>query len=289
MVRPSARVVVSWHSDIVRQKRALRLYRPFLARFLDRADWVVAATPNYVQSSPFLGSCRHKCTVIPYSVDANRFTLTPEVEARVGFVRDREQMPIVLFVGRLVYYKGVEYLIEAMKDIEGTLVIIGEGPLEPRLRALAKELGLAQRVKFLKPMAEEELVSYYHACDLFVLPSVERSEAFGIVQLEAMACGKPVVSTELGTGVSFVNQHTKTGLVVPPRDPADLAYAIQSILGNPAIQEEYGRFAKARVERDFGPERMVSRTASVYEALLARRRTPSDLEDIGCHAEGILD
>lgn len=134
---------------------------------------------------------------------------------------------------------------------------------------LATELGLAKRVTFIGEVPEEELPLYYHTCDIFVLPASERSEAFGIVQLEAMACGKPVICTELGTGTSYVNIHGLTGLVVPPRDPAALAGAIERLLSDRGLREEMGQRAKERVEKEFSHERMINSTLALYEEVFS--------------------
>ncbi len=277
LARPNAKVVVTWHSDIVRQKRALWIYNPLLVRFLRRADWIIATSPDYIEGSQLLQKFRHKCSVIPLSVDLKKFALTPKIKAKADSIRKAEENKIILFVGRLVYYKGLEYLIKAMKNIDAKLIIIGEGPLEPQLRALVRDGGLLEkRVRILKHVDEEELISYYHACELFVLPSVERSEAFGIVQLEAMACAKPVVSSDLPTGVKFVNQDRKTGLIVPPSDSEALARAINHLLQNPEIGREYGQFAKARVMREFSEEVIVKRIIQLYENLLANNHPPAN-------------
>ena len=140
----------------------------------------------------------------------------------------------MLFVGRLVYYKGLEYLIEAMRWVpDAVLVVVGTGPLRGRLQRLSEQwLGCPGKVVFLGAVAEHDLCAWYHACDVFVLPSVELSEAFGLVQLEAMACAKPVVTTDLPTGVTYVNQHGHTGLVVPRRNSRALAEAINILLDN---------------------------------------------------------
>ena len=126
----------------------------------------------------------------------------------------RDGLPSVLCVGRLVSYKGVEFLIRALESIKARLWIIGSGPLEASLKNLAREKGLADRIEFLGQLSDEEVVRYYHACDVFVLPSITNAEMFGVVQLEAMACRKPVISTNLPTGVPWVNQHGKTGYVL---------------------------------------------------------------------------
>jgi rhamnosyl/mannosyltransferase len=147
-------------------------------------------------------------------------------------------------------------------------VIVGEGPLLPELRAQTERLGLADKVHFRPNLSQEDLAAHYHACDVFVLPSVAITEAFGLVQLEAMACGKPVIATDLPTGVVYVNRHLETGLIVPPRDPAALAAAISQLLGDPALRRRLGEAARARVMREFTADVYAANVAEVYEEML---------------------
>ena len=175
-------------------------------------------------------------------------------------------LDFILFVGRLNYYKGLQYLIEATKEIAANLVIIGEGPLKNSLRNKAKELGIEGKIFFLPFMTQEELVNFYKTCSVFVLPSIFKSEAFGLVLIEAMACGKPVISTDIGTGTSFVNQDGVTGFVVPPKDSQALAQAIKKILENKKLAQELGRNGLERVRKKFSLEKMLEKTAYVYKA-----------------------
>lgn len=272
LVQPKKKIVVTWHSDIIHQRFLLRLYRPFLLRFLERADLILPTSPNYIESSSFLRLFREKCYPVPLGIDLSQFKLTPKVDEQARKIRGRfgNNRPVILFIGRLIYYKGIEFLIEAMKEIDANLVIIGGGRLEARLKKQAAQPGLRSKIFFLKPVKDVELAAYYYACDLFVLPSVERSEGFGIVQLEAMACGKPVVSTDLPTGVPFANQHEKTGLVVPPRDPAALSKAINQLLSDAGLREKYGKYAQGRVKREFTKEVVAQRVLAVYKEMLEK-------------------
>ena len=260
--------VVTYHSDIVRQKVALEFYRPFLRRMLQRVDLVIASSPNMVEHSPFLSEVSHKCRVVPFGIDVDRFAATPEVEHRATELRAGHDRPIVLFVGRLIYYKGAEVLVRAMANVNADLVMIGSGPLERELRELAAEVKVAGRVTFLGGQPLDELVAWYHAADVFCLPSIARSEAFGLVQLEAHAAGTPVVSTDLTTGVPFVNQHEETGLVVPPEDSRALAEALRTLVGDEALRAQYGARALERVRAGFTIERMVDDTLGVYREAL---------------------
>jgi len=269
LAKPEGKIVVTWHSDIVRQKIGRFFYQPFLIKFLEKADVIIATSPNMIESSPYLRRFREKCTVIPLGIDVKKFELLEEEKKRVEEIKKKYsyEKGIVLFVGRLIYYKGVEYLITAIKDVDGVCLIIGEGKLRKKLEKMSDKLGLSSKVYFLGSVSDEELPMYYHACDIFCLPSVAKSEAFGIVQLEAMACGKSVVSTSLPTGVPFVNQDKKTGIVVQPKDPQALANAINTLLDNPTLREKYGKYAKERVKREFAREVMVEKILRVYRGL----------------------
>ncbi len=262
------RTVITYHSDIVRQKSLLRLYAPFLRRSLARADRIIATSPQYVATSPFLAPHVDKCTVVPYGIDIACFTAADS--AQVAPIRARYGSPLILFVGQLRYYKGVEYLIRAMPQVAGCALVVGSETTTrlAELEQLAQSLGIADRVLFLGEKSSE-LPAFYHACDVFVLPSVERSEAFGIVQIEAMAAGKPVVCTELGTGTSYINQDGITGLVVPPRDAAALAAAINRLLADADLRHRLGQAAQERAQREFSYRIMVERVVQVYQLVLS--------------------
>lgn len=268
LTRPKSRLVVWWHSDIVRQKNVLRLYRPFLLRFLRRADKIIVATPQHIESSNFLWAFKSKCQIIPFGIDTKRFQINGEIECQMGRIRREHGDRIVLFVGRLIYYKRVEYLIRAMKNVAGKLLLIGQGPLESKLRTVIAELRLENKVVFLGKLSDQEMLSYYHSCDVFVLPSIAKSEAFGIVQLEAMACGKPVVNTSLPTGVPQVSIDGKTGITVPPKDADSLAEAVNTLLNNKSLKEEYGRNGLMRIRNHFTTEKVADMTLQVYKDVL---------------------
>jgi rhamnosyl/mannosyltransferase len=261
------RTVITYHSDIVRQKTLLRFYSPVLRRALQHAQCIIATSPRYAQTSLFLAPQLDKVSVIPYGIDIARFSSADP--SRVAAIRAQYGSPLILFVGQLRYYKGVENLIRAMTQLPGRALLIGSETTTRRteLDSLAHELGVADRVIFLGEH-DADLPAYYHASDVFVLPSIERSEAFGIVQIEAMAAGLPLISTELGTGTSWVNVHGETGLVVPPRDPAALAAAINTLLGNADQRRAMGEAARARAQAEFTVERMVDRVCAEYERLL---------------------
>ena len=260
--------VITYHSDVVRQKWLLRLYRPLLWRVLCQADRIIATSPLYIESSPFLRAWREKCVVIPLGIDLTPFQRVDERRARQ--LRRRyggEKCPLILFVGKLRYYKGLQYLIEAMKTVEARLLVAGTGPMEGTWRRLTEREGLAGKVLFLGQVPDDELPPLYRACDLFVLPASERSEAFGAVLLEAMASGLPVVSTELGTGTSYVNRDGETGLVVPPRDPQALAQALRTLLADGELRRQMGERGREWARR-FSKEGMAQAVIRLYASLL---------------------
>jgi rhamnosyl/mannosyltransferase len=268
------KVVISWHSDIIRQKNLLKLYRPFLDRIVARADAIVAATPAHFSSSTQLGAYRDpgRLRVVPYGIDFAPFETPHAVAAGVALRRKWNRRFVIFAIGRHVYYKGFEFLIRAMHQVrdDAVLVLGGTGPLSDGLKRLASESGVADRVMFTGRIPEEELPAYYHAADVYCMSSVEQSEAFGLVQVEAMACRKPVVSCELGNGVSYVNQHGVTGLVVPPRDPAALAGAINQLFEDQALREKLGQQGYARAKREFTLENMWGGMLGVYREVLGR-------------------
>ncbi|HLF28888.1 MAG TPA: glycosyltransferase [Anaerolineae bacterium] len=262
-----AQTVITYHSDIVRQKTLRRVYRPLLWRVLARADRIIATSPRYIDTSPFLQRFRDKCTVAPLGVDLNRFAAADP--ARVASIRNQlTNQPtrhVILSVGKLRHYKGFDTLIEALPDLlDARLVIVGSGPLEDTLRECATLCSVADRVTFAGEVPDADLPAYYHAADLFVLPANARAEAFGAVLVEAMAAGLACVTTEVGTGTSWVVQDGVTGLVVPPRDPALLAQAIRSLLANADRRRQMGQAGIARARAQFDEQAMIERVHAVY-------------------------
>ena len=263
----SRRFVLTYHSDIVRQRVLGTLYGPLLHLVLRRAHLIAVASPSYVNSSPYLSRVPEKCRVIPYGIDLTRFASTPAVEAAAAELRARYgPRPLLLFVGRLRHYKGLHVLITAMRDVDGHLLVIGSGPMESEWRSQVTTLGLGERITFLGDCSDDEVLAALHAATVFVLPSTNRAEAFGIVQLEAMACGLPVVCTELGTGTSYVNVDGETGFVVPPDDPPALAATLTRILRDDTLRRRLGAAALARC-----PARVLTRDdAGADDCVLSR-------------------
>jgi glycosyltransferase involved in cell wall biosynthesis len=270
------KLVISWHSDIVRQQRWMIGYQPFLDNIVGRADAIVAATPSHFSTSTQMGACRDESRkhVIPYGIDLRPYQPTAESIRKAAKIRDRYPGKRLVFgVGRHVYYKGFEYLIRAMSQIPDAVAIIGgSGPLTGAYTSLVAESGLGGSVDLVGRIDDADLPAYYQAADLYCLSSVEKSEAFGIVQLEAMASGKPVVCCQLDNGVNYVNLDEVTGLAVPPRDPQALAQAINRLLADDALRAHMGAAALARVQEQFSMEKMGRSTLDVYQRVLGDRR-----------------
>src|SRR6185436_9399810 len=186
-------VVATYHSDIVRQQFVAKAFDPSLQFFLKRCDSIMATSSRYVETSPILADYIDRCRIIPYGIPIEQFSAYDPAEAER--IRRQYGSRLIISVGRLIYYKGFMHLVEAMRNIDGHLLIVGEGHLREELEKQARANQVAHKITFLGEVHNDDIVPYYHAADVFALASVARSEAFGIVQLEAMACGKPVVNT----------------------------------------------------------------------------------------------
>lgn len=261
--------VVTYHSDVVKQQAILRFYRPFMQQMLQGAARILPTSENYIHSSPVLRPLAQQCTVVPLSVEAERFQRAKPLVARSAW-------PTLLFIGRHRYYKGVGDLIKAMPQVQARLLIGGDGPMRQAWEGLSQQLAVEDRVHFLGDVADADLPGLYASADIFVLPSNARAEAFGIVLLEAMAAGLPCVTTEVGTGSSFVVQDGVTGLVVPPEQPAQLAQAIQRLLDDSELRRTMGAAGQVRVQQLFTVEKLLARVTAVYEAVLGENAA-SDL------------
>ena len=262
------RIVVSWHSDVVKQKKLMLIYKPFMRWLLRRADAVIVATEGHINGSEHLPEYREKCAVVPYGIRPEDYLSIERRPVLTERATDKTAVK-VFFTGRLVYYKGVDVLLRAFSKVKGCeLFIAGEGDLEPELREYARKRGLDGRVHFLGFLPEEELRQAYADCDIFVLPSVARSEAFGIVQLEAMVYGKPVINTDLPSGVPHVSLDGITGLTVPPSDAGALAKAVNTLAADPGLRERYGKAAAERVSSVFNEKEVIKR---LYKVLSGRR------------------
>jgi rhamnosyl/mannosyltransferase len=238
----------------------MRFYQPLLNWLLRRASRIVVATPPQLEHSPVLPRYRSKCAVIPFGLDLARFLTPPEPTGGIETARALAGgRPILLNIGRLVGYKGQRHLIEALRHTGAVAWLVGSGPLRGELEQVARDHGVADRVRFWGEVPDDLLPRLLHACDVFVLSSITPNEAFGLVQVEAMACGKPVICGQLASGVPYVNQHGHTGLVVPPGDVPALAKAIRTLGDNPGLRQTLGDAGRARAIAEFSLERMIDR------------------------------
>ncbi|MGE5815044.1 MAG: glycosyltransferase [Acidobacteriota bacterium] len=265
--RYGGRLVVTYHSDVVRQQWRAAPFTPILHAALRRACTILVTSRAYVETSTVLQRFRSRCQVVPYGIPTARFERVDD--AQIAALRARFGDRMVLATGRLVYYKGFDVLIEAMRHVSGHLVVIGDGPLLSSLNSRAQQLGVAAKVTFTGEIGNHELAPFYSAARVFVLPSVARSEAFGIVQLEALACGTPVVNTNLPSGVPEVSLDRVTGLTVPPKDPQALARAMTTLLDDPDLRARYGAAGRARVASEFTDVVMGERIRRVYADALS--------------------
>lgn len=260
------KVILHWHSDIIRQKQFLRLYLPLQNWLLKRADVVIGTSPVYLKNSPYLKDVQHKTASLPIGVDA----MKPDKAITERIRRQYGNRKIIFSLGRLVHYKGFRYLIDAATYLNDDYVVLigGTGPLRAELENQITRLGLRNKVYLLGRISGAELPSYYDACRLFCLSSIQKTEAFAIVQIEAMACGKPVVATRISqSGVSWVNAHGESGLDVFPESPGELADAIMKISDDEVVYQSFAHRARKRYETYFTKERMIDNCLEIYNNL----------------------
>ncbi|MDE6903847.1 MAG: glycosyltransferase [Lachnospiraceae bacterium] len=264
------KIVVWWHSDVVRQKKLMMLYKPVMKIFLNRADAIIVATQGHIDGSQYLKPYAHKCVVIPYGVNPAIEKKADEwFEKTKNKPENKKDVPVTfLFVGRFVYYKGCKILLEAFRKVKNArLIMIGSGIMEKELKELAVSYGIEDRVIFTGNVSDDELEEYFANCDVFVLPSIVRSEAFGLVQIEAMAYGKPVINTNLPSGVPYVSIHNETGLTVEPEDAGGLATAMQWMVDHPKERIEMGKRARLRVKEKYQICGMLKNVLDLYKRL----------------------
>ncbi len=268
------KLVLYWHSDVVRQKKAMLFYKPLMNWTLKRADAIAIATQGNIDGSPYVKPFESKCVRIPFGLRK-----AWEKKSDCYWERRTESKDStlrLLFIGRLVYYKGCSILMAAMGELKkklGTeinqveLAIVGTGVLEQEMKQQAEQEGLEGAIRFLGKISDEEMEKELEHCDVLVFPSVANSEAFGLVQLEAMAYGKPVINTNLPTGVPWVSLDGETGLTVPPEDAEALSRAILWMKDHPTERREMGVRARQRVKEEFSQEQMLSQILRLYKEL----------------------
>jgi len=252
------RLILHYHSDIVRQKRLRRLYRPLLDAALRKAEAIVVGSRELLDHSTVLAPFRSKCVVIPFGIDLKPF---------LAMERRPQPEPLILAVGRLSYYKGFHHLIEAMQGVPARLVIVGDGDLREAMEQQILHFGLSRQVRLAGRASFAQLLDWYAQADLFCLPSCATSEAFGLVMVEAMAAGLAVVSTDLPTGMRSVNVHGETGLVVPPAEPAAMREALSMLVNDRTTCRQFGENGRRRAAQIFDREKMGRQILNLYEAV----------------------
>ncbi|CAN5913743.1 glycosyltransferase [soil metagenome] len=262
-------VVVTYHSDAIKQRVRRVLFRPLERLAYRRVRAILPTSPAYAAGSPFLQSYHDRLYVLPLGIDLAMY-LEPAAadRAEADQIQAAHAGPLWFSCGRMVYYKGFEIAIRALSQVRGTLLLAGDGPARPRLEAEAGRLGLADRVVFLG--AVPRVLPYYLAARAFWFPSNARSEAFGLVQVEAMASGCPVINTSIPhSGVSWVSPHEQTGLTVPMDDPEALAASARRLLDEPGLRDRLATEARARAVREFDHRVMARRSLALYEHVLS--------------------
>ena len=261
------RLVVTHHADTLGRECLRRLSDPFVRRTMQHAHRIIVSSKRYLASSEELEPFRDKCEIIPLGIEPG--SLANHAEVRVDKLRERFGEIFVLAVGRLVPYKGFDILIRAMRYLDVPLVLIGDGPVEKKLRALARAEGVTDRVHILKFV--DHVTAYLCAASIFVLPSITRAEAFGLSQLEAMAAGVPVVNTNIDSGVPEVSIDGQTGLTVPPGDVISLARAIKLLLTRPDLRRQFGAAGRVRATAQYSADLMSERVMGVYKGMTMER------------------
>lgn len=264
VVRPNKPKIMTYHSDVVRQRMLKQIYAPLMHRTLDSMSAIVATSPAYAATSPVLADQRHaeRVRVIPLGIEENSYPASSDMGIFDVIGLD-PICPYFLFVGVLRYYKGLKFLVEAAKQVEAPIVIAGSGPEECALKAQVKELGLSN-VFFAGQISDAQKVALLERSRAFVLPSHMRSEAFGVVLIEAAMYSRPMISCEVGSGTSFANSHGETGLVVPPADVDALAGAMNALLSDGALAEKFGHAARRRYESLFSGLALGNAYAQLY-------------------------
>lgn len=265
---PPKKLLITFHFDIAKQKYLNFIYQPLVKSLFEKSERIVFSNPNIINSSNILSNFSAKCVQIPYGITIDKYVLNDKDKLIVKKMKEKYHRPVILFVGRLVYYKGVQYLIKAMQKVDANCIIIGDGPLKKSLMKMVDKLCLSDRIEFKPHLPHNELLLNFSMSDIFVLPSVARAEAFGMVLLEAMTYGKPLVTTELGTGTSYININGKTGFVVPPSDAEALSRAINALISDETTRRSMGENAVKRVREAFNIEKYLLEYDKLYQQVL---------------------
>jgi rhamnosyl/mannosyltransferase len=274
LTRPSTKIILYWHSDIIRQKKLLLLYKPLLIWLIKRADLVIGATENHIKDSDFYPYFKDKYAIVPYILDTSRFNESAiDADLIKKLSKTYKNKKIIFSLGRLVYYKGFEFLIDSAKYLNDDYAILigGDGPLRESFLKMISDNKLSEKVFLLGKIPDSHLPTYYHFCDIFCLPSIYRSEMFGVVQLEAMAMGKPVISSLIKkSGVNLVSVHGETGIVVEAKNSKAIAAACTNLLGDIKLYNEMCRNSIKTVKNRYSRNNIINQLVSIYKDLAAK-------------------
>ncbi len=274
LTRPKCKLILHWHSDIVKQKILLKIYRPLQTWLLNRSDSIIVTTENYAKSSIFLQPYLNKVSIVP-SCTKDPLKLSTPLDRKFSAQTVKNRWPnkrIIFALGRMTYYKGFDDLINAASFLPDDVVILigGTGELLNSNKELVKRLGLDHKVFFLGRIPDGELSGYFAASYLFCLPSLVRAEAFGLVLVEAMAHSVPIVATNIdGSGVPWVNQHGVSGLNATPGDVDSLVKCLLKLLNNPAFATQLGLRGRHRYESMFTLPTMIEKIIVLYSKILS--------------------
>tara|TARA_Y100000768_G_scaffold388280_1_gene383261 strand:- start:2343 stop:3467 length:1125 start_codon:yes stop_codon:yes gene_type:complete len=265
------KIIVHWHSDIVKQKILLKFYKPLQTWLLNKADIIICTSKKYAQESPFLHKYRNKCEIVPLCVNVNKFIINDE---KIALLKSEYKDKKVIFsLGRLVSYKGFKYLIKAAKYLDESynIIIGGNGPLKKDLEDCITKNNLSKKVKLLGRISDKDLASYYQLADIFCLPSISKAEAFGIVQIEAMQFKVPVVASMInGSGIDWVNKNDYSGINVEKRNPKSIALGIKKICSTKKIYDGFSERAYLRYLEKFTKDKMNNSIQAIYKKVLLK-------------------
>mgnify|MGYP000285861192 CR=1 FL=1 len=264
LCKVSKKSIVTYHSDVVRQKNLNKLYTPVMHYFLKSMNKIITTSLNYSQSSKILKEYKDKVEIIPIGLNEKSYPVPSKNE--IDLTQSKVGNDFILFVGMFRNYKGLNYLLKSAQDISTNIVLVGKGPLEKELKNIVNNLRLSN-IQFLGEVNEVEKVALFKLCRAVVLPSHLRSEAFGVTLIEGSMYGKPLISTEIGTGTSYINLNGKTGIVVPPRDSKSLKNAIIKISSDLSLSKKMGHSSRLRYEELFTGQTMGQKYLTLYNAL----------------------
>lgn len=265
--KPKKPIVLHWHSDILKQKILLIFYRPLLKWLMSKSSVIVATSPNYIEGSDLLNLYRNKCVVVPIGVNI----LTNDKQIEKNRFSGLKNKNIIFSLGRLAYYKGYEYLVKSALTIptDCIIVIAGEGEERQKLEEIIKENKLEDKVLLPGKITDAEKDFLFKNSKIFALSSIFKTEAYAIVQVEALSYGLPIVSTQIpGSGVDWVNVNGYTGITVPIMNSKIIAESIETMLKDENLYQEFSKNAVKRYNEELTRDIMIKKTIDIYKDIL---------------------